>query len=60
MGKNGFSSVKLRDDLTHAIDKTVHETRDELGLSRFRSRAHFVTTACKQLLKELGKDVEEG
>ena len=49
----GFSSVKLRDDLTDAIDKVVDEKIDELELPMFKSRADFVSKACKHFLKEL-------
>ena len=51
-----YATVRIRDDLAEAIDKLVEEAKDELGLQMYKSRADFVTKACKKVLKESLED----
>ena len=51
-----YATVRIKNGLAEAIDKLVKEAKDEIGLPVYRSRADFVTKACKKVLKESLED----
>ena len=46
-------TVKIAEPLALAIDGYIDTLKDEFGLPRFKSRARFVETAVRELLKKL-------
>jgi len=48
-------TVKIPEPLALVVDKYVEKAKDEFGIPKFRSRADFVETAIRELLKKMPK-----
>ena len=50
-----WRNVCIPKELAEAIDEIVSSAKDEYGTPRWRSRAHFVIEASKELLNKTKK-----